>query len=97
MFPQRPQGCHVDVVLAAIAHLHAVCRPAGPLIPTAHSMADAWSPSVRRSVREIWQYRTLLAALVSRDLKVRYKRSVLGVLWTMLNPLLMMLVFSMVF
>ncbi len=48
-------------------------------------------------MREVWQYRTLLAALVSRDLKVRYKRSVLGVLWTMLNPLLMMLVFSIVF
>jgi ABC-type polysaccharide/polyol phosphate export permease len=52
---------------------------------------------VLRSVREVWQYRTLLAALVSRDLKVRYRRSVLGVLWTMLNPLLMMLVFSIVF
>jgi len=52
---------------------------------------------VLRSVREVWQYRTLLAALVSRDLKVRYKRSVLGVLWTMLNPLLMMIVFSIVF
>jgi len=48
-------------------------------------------------MREVWQYRTLLAALVSRDLKVRYKRSVLGVLWTMLNPLLMMVVFSIVF
>ena len=50
-----------------------------------------------QSAREILQYRTLLATLVSRDLKVRYKRSVLGVLWTMLNPLLMMIVFSVVF
>ena len=53
--------------------------------------------AVLRSAREIVQYRTLLANLVARDLKVRYKRSVLGVLWTMLNPLLMMIVFSIVF
>jgi len=49
------------------------------------------------SVREMFQYRSLLAVLVARDLKVRYKRSVLGVLWTMLNPLLLMIVFSVVF
>ena len=50
-----------------------------------------------RSIRELFEYRALLQNLVSRDLKVRYKRSVLGVLWTMLNPLLMMVVFSIVF
>jgi ABC-2 type transport system permease protein len=50
-----------------------------------------------RAIREILAYRTLLGTLVARDLKVRYKRSVLGVLWTMLNPLLMMVVFAIVF
>ena len=49
------------------------------------------------AVREIVAYRSLLRDLVARDLKVRYKRSVLGVAWTMLNPLLMMLVFTVVF
>ena len=43
------------------------------------------------------QYRPLLKNLVERDLKVRYKRSVLGFFWTLLNPLLMMVVFSIVF
>jgi putative ATPase len=43
------------------------------------------------------QYRSLLRDLVARDLKVRYKRSVLGIVRTMLNPLLTMLVFTMVF
>ena len=42
-------------------------------------------------------YGELLKHLVARDLKVRYKRSVLGFLWTMLNPLLMMIVFTAVF
>jgi len=50
-----------------------------------------------RSIRELFEYRALLRNLVTRDIKVRYKRSVLGVLWTMLNPLLMMIVFSIVF
>jgi ABC-2 type transport system permease protein len=48
-------------------------------------------------LREIWDFRYLVANLVSRDLKVRYKRSVLGFLWTMLNPLLMMMVYTIVF
>jgi ABC-2 type transport system permease protein len=49
------------------------------------------------AIREVVQYRSLLRDLVSRDLKVRYKRSVLGVAWTMLNPLLTMVVFTIVF
>ncbi len=43
------------------------------------------------------KYRNLLENLVSRDIKVRYRRSVLGMLWTVLNPLLMMVVITIVF
>jgi ABC-2 type transport system permease protein len=43
------------------------------------------------------KYRFLIDQLVSRDFKTRYKRSVLGVLWSLLNPLLMMLVQYFVF
>ncbi|HXX53530.1 MAG TPA: ABC transporter permease [Thermodesulfovibrionales bacterium] len=46
---------------------------------------------------EIMRYHELLRNLVIRDIKVRYKRSVLGFAWVMLNPLLMMLVLSLVF
>jgi len=49
------------------------------------------------SLREVVSYRSLLRDLVARDLKVRYKRSVLGILWTMLNPLLLMIIFTIVF
>ena len=42
-------------------------------------------------------YRDLIWALVLRDLKVRYRRSAIGFVWTMLQPLLMMLVFQLVF
>lgn len=48
-------------------------------------------------IREIIRYKELLRNLVIKDIKVRYKRSVLGFLWVMLNPLLMMLVLNIVF
>jgi len=46
---------------------------------------------------EIYQYRDLVLALVARELKVRYRRSAIGFTWTMLQPLLMMLVLQAVF
>lgn len=48
-------------------------------------------------IENFMKYRSLLEELVSRDVKIKYKHSVLGVLWTLLNPLLMMLVLSVVF
>jgi len=59
--------------------------------------ADVGWRNLLPDVRELNKYRFLLRNLVVRDLKVRYKNSVLGVLWSLLNPLLMMVVFSLVF
>ncbi|HOC41987.1 MAG TPA: ABC transporter permease [Thermoanaerobaculales bacterium] len=50
-----------------------------------------------RDIRELLQYWNLIANLVQRDLTVRYKRSVFGFLWTMLNPLLLMIILTVVF
>jgi ABC-type polysaccharide/polyol phosphate export permease len=47
--------------------------------------------------KEIFRYRELLRNLVSRDIKTRYKRSTLGFLWVMLDPLLMLLIFYVIF
>ncbi len=49
------------------------------------------------TIQEVIRFRYLLQNLVKRDLKVRYRNSVLGVLWSLLNPLFMMLVFSLIF
>ncbi len=49
------------------------------------------------SLRNLLGYRDLVWTLVARDLKVRYRRSALGFLWTMLQPLLTMLVLYVVF
>src|SRR5262250_1358990 len=52
---------------------------------------------VLRDLRELLGYGSLLRELVARDLKVRYKRSVLGIMWTMLNPLFLMIILAFVF
>lgn len=54
-------------------------------------------PVALEELRSLIRYRDLITQLVRRDLVSRYKRSVLGVAWTMLNPLGMMLVLSVVF
>lgn len=48
-------------------------------------------------LKELFNYRYLLGQLVRRDVTTRYKRSVLGVAWTMLNPLGTMLILTFVF
>lgn len=47
--------------------------------------------------KSLYRYKYLLYVLVMRDIKRKYRRSVLGVLWSMLNPLLMMIITAMVF
>lgn len=51
----------------------------------------------RGKLLEIVRYRYLLRNLVTRDVKVRYKNSILGMLWSLLNPLLMMTVYTILF
>ena len=49
------------------------------------------------SLRRLVRYRALIASLVARELKARYRGSVLGFLWTFVNPLLLLLVYTFVF
>jgi len=59
-----------------------------------------WSPSgvgLLAELRDLIAYRELIKNLVRRDLEVRYKNSILGFLWSLLNPLFMMGILSVVF
>ena len=64
--------------------------------PPLEAVAPGAAPHAR-AVADLWRFRGLLVLLVERDLKVRYKRSVLGMFWTLLNPLLQMGVYTLVF
>ena len=50
-----------------------------------------------RSIRKIFSYRELLFNLTKTELQLRYKNSVVGFIWSLLNPLLYLVVFSLVF
>ena len=67
---------------------------------TLYDSSKQVSPAVDE-LREIFRYRNLVSQMVRRDILTRYKRSLLGVAWTMLNPLgtaiILVLVFSNVF
>lgn len=53
-----------------------------------------WQPV---DFREIWIYRELLGFLIWRDVKIRYKQTLLGGLWAVLQPLIAMLIFGLLF
>jgi lipopolysaccharide transport system permease protein len=53
--------------------------------------------SLSFDVRELWEYRELLYFFVWRDIKVRYKQTVLGGIWVILQPLMPMILFSIIF
>lgn len=56
--------------------------------------ARAAGPGLRAELAELWQFRHLVRTLVERDLRVRYKNSVLGIAWTMVSPLLQVFVLT---
>ncbi|MCS7153318.1 MAG: ABC transporter permease [Bacteroidia bacterium] len=50
--------------------------------------------SIYLGLRELWQYREVLFSLVQRDIKIRYKQTLIGVLWVVIQPLFMVAVFT---
>jgi homopolymeric O-antigen transport system permease protein len=69
--------------LAQVALPHVAIRP-----------ARGWTGL---DLRELWEYRELLAFLIWRDIKVRYKQTALGAAWAILQPVFTMVVFSLFF
>ncbi|MFZ2642484.1 MAG: ABC transporter permease [Verrucomicrobiia bacterium] len=52
---------------------------------------------LRQFLADLWDYRELFWTFVERDIKVRYKQTALGVIWVVLQPLLMTAVFTLIF
>lgn len=68
-----------------------------PPVPTIRRIAAGEPLRGRQELRELAGHANLLYELIHRDLTVRYKRSFFGFFWTMLHPLLLMLIFAAVF
>jgi len=52
---------------------------------------------MRAEFRELWRFRELLVSMVEREIKIRYKNSFLGFFWSLVNPLITVLVMTVVF
>ncbi len=68
-------------------------------LPQQSEVKTSETPKLRpiRRLRELWSYREILANLTRKEVKVKYTSSVLGAAWSMLNPILALLVFWLVF
>lgn len=73
-------------------------RPTGPDLPDEPMVkirpAASWVPL---NLKHIWAYRELLYFLIWRDVKVRYKQTVLGATWAIIQPLFTMIIFTLFF
>jgi ABC-2 type transport system permease protein len=78
--------------------IESILAIAGTVVTVACAIATLiFIPKLKRYLPAFLQYRSLLFNLVSRDIKVKYRRSVLGLLWSVLQPLFVMLIISAVF
>jgi lipopolysaccharide transport system permease protein len=82
----------ISSYLTNLAHVELQKLPEKPLVTIQASKSN-----LVLHLRELWAYRELLYFLTWRDVKVRYKQTALGALWAILQPLLMMLVFTFFF
>lgn len=73
--------------------VNAITRPSAPPVVTIKP-SPGW---VALKLGDLWQYRELLYFLVWRDVKVRYKQTVLGAAWAVIQPFMTMVVFSLFF
>jgi len=62
-----------------------------------HTLIQSEENGVQLDLGELWHYRELLYFLTLRDIKVRYKQTVMGLAWVIIQPLTTMLIFTLVF
>ena len=68
-----------------------------PILPADGVLIEPTGRSISLGLRDLWRYRELLFFLTWRDIKVRYKQTALGAAWALLQPLLTMVIFSVIF
>jgi len=65
--------------------------------PERHALIKSEAAGVQLNLGELWRYRELLYFLTLRDIKVRYKQTLMGVAWVIIQPLTTVLIFTLVF
>ena len=72
-------------------------REPTPPVPERHALIKSEASGVQLNLGELWHYRELLYFLTLRDIKVRYKQTLMGVAWVIIQPLTTVLIFTLVF
>jgi lipopolysaccharide transport system permease protein len=90
-------GETTEAGLPAARTLAGQARGGGSLAGLPHTLLSAEEAGVQLNLHDLWAYRELLYFLTWRDIKVRYKQTLMGVAWVVLQPLLTMLIFTLVF
>lgn len=62
-----------------------------------HVVIESEESGVRLNLGDLWAYRELLYFLTLRDIKVRYKQTLMGAVWVVIQPLMTMLIFTLIF
>src|SRR5437868_2785347 len=68
--------------------------PPGSMMKTVVKPRKGWATL---GLYELWTYRDLLWVLIQRDVKLRYRQTVLGIIWVILQPLVAALIFAIIF
>src|SRR2546429_9330476 len=68
--------------------------PGEPAVTTIIEPRRGWAPL---NLKALWRYRELLYFLTWRDVKVRYKQTALGAAWAVIQPVMTMVIFTVVF
>ncbi len=74
-----------------------VCQFFNIYLANVQSLEKGINIKMIKMLKELFEHKSLLQELVLRDLKVKYRGSVLGIIWTVLSPLLMMIVMTIMF
>ena len=90
MFKSKDQS----IELGKVYEVKPIAEPRQDLPKTRIAPSKGWVPI---NFSELWEYRELLFFFVWRDIKVRYKQTVMGVSWAIIQPFLKMVVFSLFF
>src|SRR6185436_4692154 len=92
-----PNGCSLNVIRILRANRKTLRMESVTTARIRSELAVVKDYAKVGTISELWEYRELFYFLAWRDMKVRYKQTVLGVLWAIIQPLFTMVIFTIVF
>lgn len=88
---------HANLDINETAERPTAATPSHLATPERHALIKSEEAGVQLNLGELWHYRELLYFLTLRDIKVRYKQTLMGVAWVIIQPLTTVLIFTLVF